>query len=159
MDNTVPAGAAVLLEFIYRTETGRTPPTCYETLYGHNQGRLARPVTEMTLDEVQASQRNWSRRFGSSATGAYQFMRATLKGLMEELGLDREQRLDPDLQDRLAYHLLIRRGYHQFMTGEIGMNEFARRLAMEWASFPVLEATRGARRRCSTRASASAGAP
>jgi muramidase (phage lysozyme) len=146
MDSTVPAGAAILLEFVYRTETGRTPPACYDTVFGHNEGRLDKPVTRMTLGEVQASQRNWSRRFGSSATGAYQFVRATLKGLIGELGLEGTQRLDPDLQDRLAYHLLIRRGYHQFMAGEIGAEEFARRLAMEWASFPVLGATRGARR-------------
>lgn len=146
MDRTVPAGAAILLGFIYETETSRRPPECYETIYGHNEGKLAKALTQMTIGEVQSAQRSWSRRFGSSATGAPQLMRATLKGLIDELGLSTQQKLDADLQDRLGYHLLIRRGYHQFMTGEIGRAEFGRRLAQEWASFPVLVATKGAKR-------------
>ncbi|WP_053086177.1 hypothetical protein [Nitratireductor soli] len=96
------------------------------------------------------STKAWERRFGSSkassAAGAPHLMRATLAGLIDELGLHGTQILDGDLQDRLAYHLLIRRGYHQFTNGEIDRTEFGRRLAMEWASFPVLAATRGAHR-------------
>ncbi|WP_025030383.1 membrane protein [Nitratireductor aquibiodomus] len=146
MDRTVPTGAALLLAFVYETETSRTPPECYEVIYGHRQDRLSKPLTRMTVDEVIAAQRAWSRSHGSSAAGAPQFIRKTLIGLKEELGLRGSQILDANLQDRLAYHLLIRRGYHQFVNGEIDRTEFGRRLAGEWASFPVLDATRGAHR-------------
>ncbi len=155
MDRTVPAGAALLLAFVYRTETKQTPPRCYDVIFGNRQSALPKPLTRMTLDEVQQAQRRWStkawaQRFGSSkassAAGAPQLMRATLAGLINELGLRGTQILDGDLQDRLAYHLLIRRGYHQFVNGEIDRTEFGRRIAGEWASFPVLEGTRGAHR-------------
>ncbi|WP_336067150.1 hypothetical protein [Nitratireductor rhodophyticola] len=146
MDRTVPAGAALLLAFVYETETSRTPPECYEVIYAHRQDRLPKSLTRMTVDEVIAAQRTWSRRYGSSAAGAPQFIRKTLMGLKEELGLRGSQIFDANLQDRLAYHLLIRRGYHQFVNGEIDRTEFGKRLAGEWASFPVLDATRGAKR-------------
>ena len=73
----------------------------------------------------------------------YQFMRKTLQDLARELGLSGKQVFDPDLQDRLGYHLLKRRGYEEYMAGKITMTELAKRLAMEWASFPVLTATKG----------------
>lgn len=142
MDRTVPAGAALLLDFIGQIEA----PRGYDTVYGDNQGRLPKPLTSMTLAEVLAAQPAWTRNFGSSAAGRYQFMKATLDGLLTELKLSRAQKLEPDLQDRLGYHLLKRRGYAEYMAGTIGRTEFARRLAQEWASFPVLAVTKGAKR-------------
>jgi hypothetical protein len=47
---------------------------------------------------------------------------------------------DADLQDRLGYRLLKRRGYGEFMAGKIDRTEFGKRLAQEWASLPVLAA-------------------
>lgn len=142
MDKTVPAGAAYLLNFIGGIEA----PRGYDTIYGNNQGKLPKPVTKMTLKEVQASQQGWTKKFGSSATGRYQFMYKTLKELINELGLSLSQNLDANLQDRLAYHLLRSRGYDAFVFGRIDHEEFAKRLAMEWASLPVLKNTRGAHR-------------
>lgn len=146
MDPTVPAGAALLLDFIREIETGRRDATAYDTLYGHNERRLAKPLTRMTLDEVIAAGPGWTRDFRSSAAGAYQFMRATLQGLKSELGLSGSQILDANLQDRLGYHLLKRRGYADAVAGRITAVEFGKRLAMEWASMPVLAATKGAHR-------------
>lgn len=146
MDSTVPAGAAVLLDFIRETETGRDDASAYRTIYGHNEGKLVQPITTMTLGEIIDAQANWTKRFKSSAAGGYQFMRATLQDLCRELHLRGDQVFDPDLQDRLGYHLLKRRGYAEFMAGEIDTVEFAKRLAMEWASMPVLSACRGAHR-------------
>ncbi|MHA6641362.1 lysozyme family protein [Mesorhizobium sp. A623] len=142
MDRTVPAGAARLLDFIGLTEA----PNGYGTIYANKQGMLAKPLTEMTLDDVLAAQPRWSKNHGSSAAGRYQFMRATLLGLRSELHLRGSQKLDGDLQDRLGYHLLIRRGYSDFMAGKIGRIEFGKRLAQEWASFPVLKSVKGAHR-------------
>ncbi|MGH6999054.1 MAG: hypothetical protein ACREEO_12725, partial [Phenylobacterium sp.] len=142
MDRTVPTGAALLLDFIGSIEA----PRGYDTIYGNNQDKLAVPVTSMRLSEILAEQAGWSKRFGSSATGRYQFMKATLTGLITELGLPRAQVLDASLQDRLGHHLLKRRGYEAFMAGTISRTEFGRRLAQEWASLPVLAPTQGGKR-------------
>lgn len=152
MDKTVPAGAAVALAFISRTETDREPPDCYEVIYGHNQRKLSKPITSMTLDEVEANQPVWSKRFGSSASGAYQFMKntldapQTLRDIEGEMGLTGKEKFSPDLQDRMAYHLLKRRGYLTFISGKLSRNGFALNLAKEWASLPVLHDCQGAHR-------------
>lgn len=54
------------------------------------------------------------------------------------------QKLDSGPQDRLAFHLLKRRGYEIFMAGKMSRTEFGKQLAMEWTSFPVLVGTHGA---------------
>lgn len=155
MDRTVPAGAALLLGFIYETETSAAPPACYRVIFGNRQSALAKPLTSMTIDEVLAAQKTWStkawaKRFGStkasSAAGAPQLMRATLASLKAELKLSGKEKLDGDMQDRLGFHLLKRRGYEDFMAGRISRTEFGKRLAQEWASFPVLSGTKGSTR-------------
>lgn len=152
MDKNVPAGAALLLDFIYRTETGRSSPECYEVIFGHNQDKLPKKLTQMTLDEVEVAQAGWSKQFGSSAAGAAQFMRntldapKTLQDIEGEMGLTGKEKFTASLQDRMAFHLLKRRGYLEFVEGRLSIAEFAKRLAMEWASFPVLAATKGAKR-------------
>ena len=146
MDKTVPRGAAILLDFIGRVEVGTPGPGGYEVIFGFNQKRISKPITQMTLAELQNEQQWWSKRFGSSAAGRYQIMRATLADLRRELGLRDKQIFDHDLQDRLAYHLLLRRGYIDFVTNSISRVEFGKRLAKEWASLPVLEDCQGAHR-------------
>lgn len=146
MDKTVPASAALLLDFIRKTEVGRDDRASYDVIYANKQGKLPRPLTTMTLGDIIDAQRGWSKNHGSSAAGGYQFMRATLQGLCKELNLRGDQVLDPDLQDRLGYHLLKRRGYEAFMAGKISRTEFGKRLAQEWASFPVLAPVKGAHR-------------
>lgn len=143
MDKTVPAGAAILLDFIRKIEVGRTDRASYDVIYGQNQHKLKKQITAMTIGELVDEQAGFTKRFKSSASGGYQFMRKTLQDLSRELRLSGKQMFDPDLQDRLGYHLLKRRGYEEFMAGKITMIEFAKRLAMEWASFPVLAATKG----------------
>lgn len=146
MDKTVPPGAALLLDFIRDTEVGRMDRASYDVIFANKQGKLPKPLTSMTIGEVVDAQRKWSKNHGSSAAGGYQFMRATLQGLAAELHLNGNQVLDPDLQDRLGYHLLKRRGYEEFMSGNMSLAEFGKRLAQEWASFPVLLACKGAHR-------------
>jgi muramidase (phage lysozyme) len=142
MDKTVPTGAAMLLDFIGGIEA----PRGYDTIFGNNQNKLAVPLTSMALDDVIAAQKSWSKRFGSSASGRYQFMQATLQGLKSELGLLGSQKFDANLQDRLGYHLLRRRGYDDYVAGKIPRVEFGKRIAQEWASMPVLADMQGAHR-------------
>ncbi|QFI66838.1 Flagellar protein FlgJ [peptidoglycan hydrolase] [Sinorhizobium alkalisoli] len=147
----MPPGAAILLDFIREAEVGRGDRASYDVIYGNNQDKLPRPITSMTLDEVEAAQPGWTRRFGSSAAGGYQFMRntldapRTLRDIEGEMGLSGSERFTPELQDRMAYHLLKRRGYKDFAAGRMTPAEFGRRLAQEWASLPVLAETRGAK--------------
>lgn len=153
MDKSIPPAAAHILKFIYRTETGFDAPECYETVYGHNEHKLPKALTSMTLDEVEAGGPDRTRRFGSSAAGAPQFMRdtldkpGTLRDLEGEMGLTGREKFSPDLQDRMAMHLLVRRGYDKFMAGTMSVTAFGKALAQEWASFPVLASTQGAHRK------------
>src|SRR5690606_3073421 len=78
MNRTIPNGAALLLAFIRKTETGRDDRASYDVIYGHKQGRLPKPLTSMSYGEIIDAQSKWSKNHGSSAAGAYQFMRATL---------------------------------------------------------------------------------
>lgn len=143
---TVPTGAALLLAFIRETETGRADRSAYDTIYAHKESKLPKPLTSMTLGDIIDAQRKWSKNYGSSAAGAYQFMRATLRDLAKELNLRGDQIFFPAFQDRLGYHLLCRRGYEDWIAGRIGNTQFAKNLACEWASFPVLVPTKGAHR-------------
>lgn len=136
----------MLLDFIYETETGKSRPLCYGVIYGHNERKLPKPLTEYTLDEVINSGTSWTKRFKSSAAGAAQFMKATLRDLKLQMGLDGDEIFDGDFQDKLAYQLLVRRGYHDFISGKISVEAFGKNLAREWASFPVLANTKGQKR-------------
>jgi muramidase (phage lysozyme) len=142
MDRTIPPGAARLLDFIGNTEA----PKGYGTVYGNKQARLKKPLVEMTLDEAIAAGPTWTRQFGSSAAGRYQFMKATLADLKKELKLTGRELLDADMQDRLGFHLLKRRGYLLFAGRKLSATGFGKCLAQEWASFPVLADTTGAKR-------------
>jgi muramidase (phage lysozyme) len=139
MDTNIPKPALALLDFIGSIEA----PHGYDTVYGNNQHKLVKPLTSMTIDQVIAAGSSWSKMFGSSAAGKLQFMRATLVRLKSKLKLSGTELLDGGMQNRLGYALLIERGYADFMAGKIGPTAFGKALAQEWASFPVLAATKG----------------
>jgi muramidase (phage lysozyme) len=143
MDASVPRGAALLLGFVYGFESGGD----YTVVYGHHQSTLAKPITSMTLDELAAAQKVLAKRYGSSAAGALQLMQGTLAGLRTALKLTGKELFTPDLQDRLGYQLLKQRGYARFKAGTLSLEAFARNLAQEWASLPVLATTQGAHRK------------
>ncbi|ACA18474.1 putative transmembrane protein [Methylobacterium sp. 4-46] len=142
MDQSIPAPAARLLDFIASKEA----PEGYGTIYGNNQRKLPTPLVQMTIADVIASGTAWTNRFGSSAAGRYQFMKATLQGLVRELGLSGKEQFSPDLQDQLGFHLLKRRGYEKWAAGKLTDVAFGLALAQEWASFPVLAPTTGFKR-------------
>lgn len=137
--------AARILDFVAGPESGGN----YNAYYGN--GNSTRDLSQMTLDQVAS----WSGNRGtkSSATGRYQFMKATLigetrkgkfyPGLKQEMGLSGSERFTPELQDRMAMHLLNRRGYSKWARGEISATQFANNLALEWASLPNITAQNG----------------
>ena len=143
---TIPAPAQEILTLIRVTETARADETAYETIYGHNEDKLTKPITAMDVNEVQHWQPGFTKSFGSSATGAYQFMHATLKELKAKVGLTGEEIFTPDLQDDLGFVLLKRRGYQSWIDGKSTTDTFMVGLAKEWASFPVPSRMQGAHR-------------
>lgn len=134
-----------LLAFIRRAETGRDDRPSYDTMFGFRP--ISPPLTAMTIDQAIAAGPDWTRRHGSSAAGAYQFMNATLRDLARVLQLSGRERLEPDFQDWLALQLLNRRGYQDFLSSKISLPQFAENLAREWAGLPVLLPTQGAHRK------------
>ncbi|MBB2970316.1 hypothetical protein [Mesorhizobium sp. RMAD-H1] len=70
MDKTVPKGAAILLDFIRQTETGRSDRVSYDVIYGHNQDKLPKPITSMTLGDLVDAPASFNKRLKSSASGA-----------------------------------------------------------------------------------------
>lgn len=147
MDLRIPVAAKTLLDFIIKTETGTTGAAAYNTLFGHNERRWTPALTNMTIDEAIAAGRTWTKRWKSSAAGGPQFMRNTLIALKDDLGLTGKERMSPELQDFMGYALLKRRGFRSFLNGTVSRTEFGKRLAQEWASFPVLAACTGAHRK------------
>lgn len=133
-----------LLSFVISKEA---PNHGYDDWFGRGFKRgpvdPPKPPTQMTIDEVLDWQQS-SNPSGpdTSAVGAFQFIHKTLLGLKEELGLDGSEMFNKDLQEKLARHLLKRRGVDKFLAGKISHKQFGNNLAKEWASLPVLEETR-----------------
>jgi hypothetical protein len=93
-------------------------------------------LSQYTVQQIQEKQYAWGKRTGSSAFGKYQFLRKTLRGLMDELDLSFYLRFTPELQDTLAEQLLVRRGLHRWEKGNISTDAFMDSLSKEWASLP-----------------------
>jgi len=116
-----------LLDFIAGPESGGR----YDIAYGGTT-----LPGGMTVGQVLDWQRAHGAKTGSSAVGRYQFIRKTLGGLVDELGISPDTPFTPELQDRLATQLLRRRGLDKFQAGELAPGQFARNLSMEWAGLP-----------------------
>lgn len=107
----------------------------YEDAFGV-KGRV--PVTNMSVDEVLAFQGSLKAQGSpSTAVGRYQFLNKTLSEVKKELKLTGDEKMTPELQDRMAIHLMRRRGLDQYLRGEMSKETFANRMAMEWAGLPT----------------------
>lgn len=138
----LPEGAKLLLDFIAKPESGGS----YTVVYAHHENTLPQPITSMTINALIAAQGVWGKQWGSSAAGRYQFMPTTLISLKAPVGLTGSELFSPDLQDWLGYALLKHRGFLSFAAKSIDAVNFAKQLAEEWASIPVLAQTQGAHR-------------
>lgn len=120
--------AAAILGFVSRAEGAD-----FNTLFGGSKVILE----EKTVAEVQALQRAHGKKTGSSATGAYQVMRKTLSDLIDQGVVDPDEPFTEDVQNRIGMALLKRRGYDDWKAGKITTDQFANRLAQEWAALPT----------------------
>jgi muramidase (phage lysozyme) len=123
---------APMLNLIGKAEA----PGGYNQIFG--RGRYA-PLNEMTISDVYELQRRMVKGGSeSSALGRYQFINKTLRGVVQAAGLDPETtKFTPEVQDKLAGMLMQRRGLSSYLSGKISKEEFADRLAKEWAGLPL----------------------
>lgn len=129
---------ASVLEVIRGAEARPTNP--YGSLvYGTRGLPTHADLENMTIAEVQTLQRGMpSRGYASTAVGAYQTIANTLNGAVRALGLDpNKDRFDQATQDRIGAYLAQQRGYDDYQAGRITAEQFADRLAREWAGLPV----------------------
>lgn len=94
----------------------------------------------MSLDDVDRLQsqmlRHPDNKWNSSALGRFQIVRTTLRGLRQEMGLKGNEKFTPQLQDKMALHLLERRGLSKFLNGNMKEGDFINAISKEWASLP-----------------------
>lgn len=136
------AGLRGLLDFIAKYESGGN----YNAYFRHATNQNSPKFTSMKLNSVLKWQRNHTEVNGaySSAVGRYQIIRKTLVGLVASMNLDGDSvRFSKDTQEKLAIKLLEQRGLGKFRNGSLSLDDFGNRIAMEWASMPVLKAISG----------------
>jgi conjugal transfer mating pair stabilization protein TraG len=96
-----------------------------------------RDLSQLSVNEVYQLQHELVQHgMPSSAVGRYQIIGSTLKGLVNQLGVDPTAKFTPELQDQLAIQLLKNRGYDRWASGQLSDQQFAHNLSEEWASLP-----------------------
>lgn len=119
----------------------------YGIVYGGIPPALRpRALTDMTIAEVMAWQDRIRPQVRSTAAGAYQIIRNTMREIVAATGIDTRRKFDRSAQDEMAMYLLRKRGFQAFLDGTKGEAAMGLSLAQEWASMPVLAATKGASR-------------
>lgn len=127
-----PATYAPLLQLIARVESKSN-----DNAYFGSPHNTTINFTTMSIAEVLAWQARYVQQGSpSDAVGRYQIISPTLKGLVQQLGIDGTQKFDRPTQDRLAIALLERRGSERYVNGELTRQDFAANLAKEWAALP-----------------------
>lgn len=127
-----PAAYKPLLNLIGRIESNDN----YNAYFGNSQNTEIK-FTDMSISEVLAWQSHFvAQGNASSAVGRYQIINTTLSGLVSRQIVDAHQKFDEATQDRLAIALLERRGSLDYVTKQLGPEQFAANLAMEWAALP-----------------------
>ena len=121
-------------------------PQGFDQVYGGSKIPTPKPLTQMTVAEVQQWQRD-SVAAGSksSAAGGYQIISKTLASLVSDGTLSPNEKFDAEAQERGAISLMKRRGLDGYQNGRISPEKFANNLAKEWASLPVVTGSKTGR--------------
>lgn len=83
---------------------------CYHLAYGNKHMDFSNMSIQQVLD--------WQSKQKYSAVGAYQFIRSTLKDLVDKVGISKSTKFTPAVQDFLAMELLKREcGYESYLFG------------------------------------------
>lgn len=125
-----------LIDVIVKHESGGDPNIVWGGIA--RKDRPSRPLTDMTIGQVLAWQDRIDPHYPSEASGKFQIMEDTLRGLWREAGMSLSTKFTEATQDRLGIQLMRRRGLDAWIDGEISTAKFANSLAKEWASLPVV---------------------
>ena len=107
----------------------------YDIVY---PGRRRPHILNMTLNELYKDMRERGNQTGSSASGRYQYIRKTLKGVVKSMGLDEDKtKFTPAVQDKIAvYHLRLHHGLDSWLANNYSDEAFLKRLSRTWAGLP-----------------------
>lgn len=90
-------------------------------------------LTEMSIGDVLAYQKGMLNAGNkSSAAGKYQIVSKTLKSLVDEGVVTKDDLYNEKTQEKLADALLERRGLSDYLDGNISLNKFMKNLGEEW---------------------------
>lgn len=90
----------------------------------------------MTICEVRDWQLEARKHQASTAIGLFQIVGGTYRSLLDRLQLPCDTPFDSRTQDMLGLALLHGRGWEEFKSGRMSVQDFAYELAGEWAAFP-----------------------
>lgn len=115
---------------------------------------LTKPLSDYTVGEVMQFQRHPRDRTGQLwATGRYQIIPDTLKGLIKNAKVSLSDKYDKQTQDKLGLQLLKdRKAVKLYIFGEVpdtteNLNKAITGVAMTWSSVGVPQDMKGKRRR------------
>ncbi|MDH0563776.1 hypothetical protein [Acinetobacter courvalinii] len=105
---------------------------------GKNLGSFETDLSKMTINEILARNKlKAGDKNRMNAVGKYQIIASTMKGLVKQLGLTGQEKLTPEMQDRL-FEALIPSSAKDFMNGANNdKNKAMIDLAKVWASIGV----------------------
>lgn len=115
----------------------------YNAVYGNtNQSDIE--FTNMSVADVLRWQKAQNAKgVKYTAIGKYQIIPDTMMKLINEMGFDPEAtKFSPEMQDRMAEHLLKGRGFDEFLANPNDpavRDKFIRNLAQEWAGLPTTD--------------------
>ena len=111
---------------------------------------LKKPLSEYTLGEIKQFQSRSRDSVGQLwATGRYQIIPSTLKGIQSKLGLSDSAKYDRATQDKMAYGLIVeRKPINDYIKGSVPDTTTTRQnaalhMAMIWSSIGVPYAVNG----------------
>lgn len=122
-----------IMRMIHRIEA----PGGFDQVYGGSVLQPPRRITTMSINEVlQWQDASVAAGSKSSAAGASQIIRDTLRGLRDEMGLSGDELFDANMQRRMTVQLMKRRGLDDWRAGRITTDQFMDNMAQEWAALP-----------------------
>lgn len=130
-DSVTQGKIGAVLDLIAGPESGGR----YDAVY---PSRRRPQILDMTLDELYRDMRSRGRRYNSSASGRYQYIRKTLQSVVDSMGLNTATtKFTPEVQDQIViHHLRADHGLDRWLAGRMSNEDFLNRLAGTWAGIP-----------------------
>jgi hypothetical protein len=126
-----------LLNFIGKAESNNN----YNAYFRHANNSNNPELVSKSVNEILAFQDQFvAAGSPSSAAGKYQIIRQTLRRMVQQGKVAGSDPFNQETQDKLAVELMRQRQLNDFLAGTLDRDDFAVKLAMEWASMPVPKA-------------------